>query len=39
LKFKEAVIQGTPANLTLRDKDRFLIGRSTRKSIIEDCTD
>ena len=39
LKFKEAVIQGTPANLSLRDKDRFLIGRSTHKSIVADSKD
>jgi hypothetical protein len=35
--FKQAVINVTPAHLSLRDKDRFLIGRSTRKSIENDC--
>ncbi len=35
--FKQAVINQTPAQLSLRDKDRFLIGRSTRKSIEHDC--
>jgi hypothetical protein len=34
--FKQAVINQTPAHLSLRDKDRFLIGRSTRKSIEQD---
>jgi hypothetical protein len=35
--FKQAVINQTPAQLSLREKDRFLIGRSTRKSIEHDC--
>jgi hypothetical protein len=35
--FKQAVIDQSPAHLSLRDKDRFLIGRSTRKSIEQDC--
>lgn len=34
--FKQAVISQAPAELSLRDKDRFLIGRSTRKSIEAD---
>jgi hypothetical protein len=34
--FKQAVIDQTPDYLSLRDKDRFLIGRSTRKSIEND---
>lgn len=33
---KNAVVQGAPAKLSLRDKDRFLIGRSTRKTIVTD---
>jgi hypothetical protein len=35
--FKRAVIEHTPPDISLRCKDRFLIGRSTRKSIEEDC--
>jgi hypothetical protein len=35
--FKRAVIDKTPPDLTLREKDRFLIGRSTRRSIENDC--
>ena len=35
--FKQAVIKETPAHLSLRDKDRFLIGRSIRGSIEHDC--
>jgi hypothetical protein len=31
--FKQTVIGLTPSHLSLRDKDRLLIGRSTRKSI------
>jgi hypothetical protein len=34
--FKRAVIVEAPSKLSLRDKDRFLIGRSTRKSIEKD---
>jgi hypothetical protein len=34
--FKVAVEQGAPSHLSLRDKDRFLIGRSTRRSIEAD---
>jgi hypothetical protein len=34
--FKVAVERGTPSHLSLRDKDRFLIGRSTRSSIEAD---
>jgi hypothetical protein len=37
LAFKQAVIDKTPANLCLRDKDRFLIGRSTRIEVESDC--
>ena len=35
--FKRAVISKTPPYLSLRDKDRFLIGRSTRRSIEHAC--
>jgi hypothetical protein len=36
-EFRQKVIAATPPNLTLRDRDRFLIGRATRKSIEKDC--
>lgn len=35
--FKQMVIEQTPAELSLRCKDRFLIGRSTRASIEAEC--
>jgi hypothetical protein len=35
--FVEAVRTRTPRNLSLQQKDRFLIGRSYRKSIEVDC--
>jgi hypothetical protein len=35
--FNQEVINKTPAHLSLRDNDRFLIGRSTRRSIEHDC--
>jgi hypothetical protein len=37
LSFKKAVEKKGPQNLSLRDKDRFFIGRSNRKSIAKDC--
>jgi hypothetical protein len=37
-QFEESVIDAAPRELKLRDKDRFLIGRSTRKDIERDCT-
>jgi hypothetical protein len=37
LSFKKAVAQKGPQHLSLRDKDRFFIGRSFRRSIAEDC--
>ena len=37
LLFKKSLERETPANLSLRDKDRFLIGRSNRKSIVAEC--
>jgi hypothetical protein len=37
VSFIEAVMKGTPADLSLRDRDRFLIGRSNRKATIEEC--
>jgi hypothetical protein len=36
-QFIEAVIDETPQGLTLRDRDRFLIGRSIRKGVEQDC--
>jgi hypothetical protein len=33
--FKQAVIAQTPSHLCLRDRDRFLIGRSFRKQVEE----
>jgi len=33
LAYKQAVIEATPAGLSLRDKDRFLIGRAYRKDV------
>lgn len=38
-RFKQTVIDQTPAQLSLRRKDRFLIGRSTRKSVEQDSCD
>ncbi len=35
--YKQRVINETPGNLSLRDKDRFLIGRAYRKSAEEQC--
>jgi hypothetical protein len=35
--FKAAVIQNTPANFSLRDKDRFLTGRFLRREAELDC--
>jgi|ERR1017187_359902 hypothetical protein len=37
ISFKKAVEEKGPQYLTLRDKDRFFIGRSNRRSIAEDC--
>jgi len=34
LAYKRAVIEATPADLSLRDKDRFLIGRAYRNSYL-----
>lgn len=35
--FKQAVVNGTPSDLPcLRERDKFLLGRSTRKSIVRD---
>jgi len=36
-QFKKAVIDETPDGLSLRNKDRFLIGRSIRRGIERDC--
>jgi hypothetical protein len=36
-QYMEAVIYKTPSDLPLRDRDRFLIGRSIRKEIERDC--
>jgi hypothetical protein len=36
-QFVKAVIKNTPNGLTLRDRDRFLIGRSIRKGVERDC--
>lgn len=36
-QFEESVIDAAPKELKLRDKDRFLIGRSIRKDIERDC--
>ena len=33
LAYKQAVIEETPADLSLRNKDRFLIGRAYRKDV------
>ena len=35
--FRESVRRETPLHLSLRDKDRFLIGRSYRKQVEIDC--
>jgi hypothetical protein len=35
--FKKAVEEQGPQQLSLRDKDRFFIGRSNRQSIADDC--
>jgi hypothetical protein len=35
--FKGAVIDQTPSHVSLRDKDRFLSGRSIRNSIESEC--
>jgi hypothetical protein len=35
--FREKVKSETPSNLCLRDKDRFLTGRSFRKEVEHDC--
>lgn len=37
--FQRAVMSSLPEIASLREKDRFLIGRSNRKSIEEDCRD
>jgi hypothetical protein len=37
LTFKSAVEEKGPQYLSLRNKDRFFIGRSNRKSISDDC--
>lgn len=37
-KFREKVRNETPVGLSLRDKDRFLMGRSMRKDIKRDCS-
>jgi hypothetical protein len=36
-QFRDAVISKTPTGLALRDKDRFLIGRSFRLGVERDC--
>jgi hypothetical protein len=36
-QFKRAVIAAAPQDLCLRNKDRFLMGRSVRKGIEQDC--
>ena len=36
-EYKQAVIAATPKALSLRDKDRFLIGRAYRKGAQEQC--
>jgi len=38
-RFREAVISKAPAGLSLRDKDRFLVGRSFRLDVEKDCKD
>jgi len=38
-RFKEGVVAATPGHLTLREKDRFLIGRSIRSELERDCRD
>jgi hypothetical protein len=38
-RFREAVISNAPADLSLRDKDRFLVGRSFRLDVEKDCRD
>ncbi len=35
--YKEAVIKAAPSDLSLRDKDRYLIGRAYRKAVETDC--
>jgi hypothetical protein len=35
--FVRSVIQATPRGLSLRDKDRYLIGRSIRKELEQEC--
>jgi hypothetical protein len=35
--YTQAVIKAAPANLSLRDKDRYLIGRAYRKAVETDC--
>ena len=35
--YKQAVVDATPAGLSLRDRDRFLIGRAYRKSVEQEC--
>lgn len=37
ISFKKAVEETGPQLLSLRDKDRFFIGRSNRRTISEDC--
>ena len=36
-RFQKAVVDNTPANLNLRDKDRFLWGKSQREDAEQDC--
>lgn len=36
-EFRAAVIRETPAELSLRDKDRFLMGKAFRESVERDC--
>ena len=38
LAFREKVKSETPSHFCLRDKDRFLIGRSVRREVERDCT-
>jgi hypothetical protein len=38
-EFEKSVSEAVPSQIRLRDKDRFLIGRSNRKSIENDCKD
>jgi len=38
-EFREMVRAATPTHLSLRDKDRFLMGRSLRRGVESDCLD